>query len=341
MSEKRRLSDANEAGRPSAPESQITADVAALSLQATPKSQGSGSYTATGGFTSTRVQEVWPWIAHDGEKHDTCAIAALQESEPREQPSPVKVDRFYIDTAHSIHRSLSLKGRGTYVVRAHRVRSPDGQSPEFVAKFSWADCSRLPEQELVQRGIDRAAGNEAVTKHMPHIAHSFEFPGWTIHAVRLALDKLDIPPKRRLRPDGSEGAEVYRILPVTIVERMKHLSTLSNERFLPGWFQVLIAHYHNWRNGVQHRDISLGNLMCRGEDKDPVCAVLNDWDLGIDAKDANLTHAGFKVTGTVPFMAIDLLTEKGLDGRVAVLYRHDLEAFIWVLTSGKPTPVES
>ncbi|KAI0323383.1 hypothetical protein GY45DRAFT_1264654, partial [Cubamyces sp. BRFM 1775] len=38
-----------------------------------------------------------------------------------------------------------------------------------------------------------------------------------------------------------------------------------------------------------------------------------------------------KMMGTIPFMAIDLLTEKGLDGRVAVLYRHDLEALIWVL----------
>ncbi|KAH9890130.1 hypothetical protein C8Q73DRAFT_706798 [Cubamyces lactineus] len=118
---------------------------------------------------------------------------------------------------------------------------------------------------------------------------------------------------------------------MAMVECMKHLSTLSNERFLRGWFQVLIAHYHNWRNGVRHRNISLGNLMCRSEEKDPVCAVLNDWDLGIDARDATLTHTGFEVTGTVPFMAIDLLTREAFDGKVAVLYRHDLEAFIWVL----------
>ncbi|KAI0657861.1 hypothetical protein C8Q70DRAFT_245141 [Cubamyces menziesii] len=262
------------------------------------------------------------------EKYDLGAIAALGETEPRKPPSPVKVDQFYIDTAVSIHRSLSLKGRGTYVVRARHARPPHGQSPHFVAKFSWADCSRLPERELVQRGIDRAAGNEAVTKHMPYIAHSFELRECTTRTVRAALG---IPPKHRLRPDKSEGAEVYRILRVTIVEWMEHLSTLSNERFLRGWFQALIAHYHNWRNGVQHRDISLGNLMRRGKDEDPVCAVLNDWDLGNDAEDPNLTHTGFEVTGTVPFMAIDLLTQEALDGKVAILYRHDLEALIWVL----------
>ncbi|KAJ8454491.1 hypothetical protein ONZ51_g12993 [Trametes cubensis] len=94
-----------------------------------------------------------------------------------------------------------------------------------------------------------------------------------------------------------------------------------------------LAHYYNWRNSVQHRAISLDNLMCSSEDGDLFCAVLNDWDLGIDhAKDPNLTHTGFEVTvRTVPFMAIDLLTQEALDGKVAILYRHDLEALIWVL----------
>ncbi|KAH9889565.1 hypothetical protein C8Q73DRAFT_737327, partial [Cubamyces lactineus] len=130
---------------------------------------------------------------------------------------------------------------------------------------------------------------------------------------------------------GSEGPEVCHVLQVAKIERMKRLSSLPSEHFIRGWFQVARAHYHNWRNGVQHRAISLDNLMCRGEDGDLFCAVLNDWDLGIDAKDANLTHTGLAVTGTVPFMAIDLLTQEALDGKVAVLYRHDLEAFIWVL----------
>ncbi|KAH9889101.1 hypothetical protein C8Q73DRAFT_794079 [Cubamyces lactineus] len=116
-------------------------------------------------------------------------------------------------------------------------------------------------------------------------------------------------------------------------DRMRPLSSLPTEHFIRGWFQIVRAHYYNWRNGVQHRAISLDNLMCHGEDGDLFCALLNDWDLGIDhIKDTNSTHTGFEVTvGTVPFMAIDLLTQEALDGEVAVLYRHDLEALIWVL----------
>ncbi|KAG1772572.1 hypothetical protein EV702DRAFT_1201429 [Suillus placidus] len=38
-------------------------------------------------------------------------------------------------------------------------------------------------------------------------------------------------------------------------------------------------------------------------------------------------------TGTImiPFMALDLLSEKGQRGEVQHFYRHDLESFMWVL----------
>ena len=91
------------------------------------------------------------------------------------------------------------------------------------------------------------------------------------------------------------------------------------------------VHYYNWLNGIQHRDISLRNMMYRGDDESHACAVLNDWDLGIDAQGADTTHTGIEVTGTVPFMAIDLLTQQALDGKVAILYRHELVSLIWGL----------
>jgi len=56
--------------------------------------------------------------------------------------------------------------------------------------------------------------------------------------------------------------------------------------------------------------------------------VLNDYDL------SSLANAvgpqGNERTGTVPFMALDLLTEEGQQGKVKHLYRHDLESFMWV-----------
>ncbi|KAF9643688.1 hypothetical protein BDM02DRAFT_3272893 [Thelephora ganbajun] len=55
--------------------------------------------------------------------------------------------------------------------------------------------------------------------------------------------------------------------------------------------------------------------------------IINDFDLAtwVDHSTTNNDR-----TGTIPFMAIDLL-DGGLDSRVPRLYRHDVESFVWVL----------
>ena len=80
-------------------------------------------------------------------------------------------------------------------------------------------------------------------------------------------------------------------------------------------------------NGIHHGDISLKNLMYAiSKDGDPL-GIVNDFDLA--------TWVGHSIpnndrTGTIPFMAIDLLNG-GLDRCIPRLYRHDLESFSWVL----------
>ena len=57
--------------------------------------------------------------------------------------------------------------------------------------------------------------------------------------------------------------------------------------------------------------------------------VLNDFDLArfADQKGAS----GQDNTGTLPFMALDLLSEKGLHGEIPRRYRHEAESFTWCL----------
>lgn len=59
--------------------------------------------------------------------------------------------------------------------------------------------------------------------------------------------------------------------------------------------------------------------------------ILNDWDLSHVRTDTGSGHVGGERTGTLPFMALDLLTEKYWEGKIPRLYRHDLEGLIWVL----------
>ncbi|KAG2352318.1 hypothetical protein BDR07DRAFT_1204184, partial [Suillus spraguei] len=56
--------------------------------------------------------------------------------------------------------------------------------------------------------------------------------------------------------------------------------------------------------------------------------VLNDYDLSSLIDDQG--PRGNERTGTVPFMALDLLSAKAQRGEVKHLCRHDLESFMWV-----------
>ena len=61
--------------------------------------------------------------------------------------------------------------------------------------------------------------------------------------------------------------------------------------------------------------------------------VLNDFDLA-SVMERGITSPpkiGFRRTGTPLFMAVELLSEEALRAEVPRLYRHDLEAFAWVL----------
>ncbi|KAG1748234.1 hypothetical protein EDB19DRAFT_1685186, partial [Suillus lakei] len=58
-------------------------------------------------------------------------------------------------------------------------------------------------------------------------------------------------------------------------------------------------------------------------------SVLNDFDLSSIKQHG---PRGFERTGTVPFMALDLLMPEAIAGEVEHLYYHDAESFIWVLT---------
>ncbi|KAL1678905.1 hypothetical protein EV122DRAFT_194619, partial [Schizophyllum commune] len=57
--------------------------------------------------------------------------------------------------------------------------------------------------------------------------------------------------------------------------------------------------------------------------------VLNDWDLAVDL---HAPTAGATPLLPPPFMAVDMLEQDALKGKVERLYRHDLESLFYVLT---------
>ena len=70
--------------------------------------------------------------------------------------------------------------------------------------------------------------------------------------------------------------------------------------------------------------------MCKEDNK---YGVLNDFDLStiMQPGDRNPNRQGLERTGTLPFMAVELLHQKGFDGKIPRRYDHELESFVWVL----------
>jgi serine/threonine protein kinase len=85
------------------------------------------------------------------------------------------------------------------------------------------------------------------------------------------------------------------------------------------------GHYRLWKLGIHHRDISTGNLMYRRDKNGHAYGTLSDFDLAsISGEQSNNKQR----TGTLPFMAIELLSAHH---PIVHKYEHDVESFYWVL----------
>lgn len=92
---------------------------------------------------------------------------------------------------------------------------------------------------------------------------------------------------------------------------------------------AILGHKLLWRVGIAHGDVSFFNIMLSIDRKR---AILIDFDLAAVMKPGatSPSQSGFERTGTMPFMAIDVLTSWDGPGPLRV-YPHDLEAIIWCI----------
>ncbi|KAG2140139.1 hypothetical protein DEU56DRAFT_886064 [Suillus clintonianus] len=126
-------------------------------------------------------------------------------------------------------------------------------------------------------------------------------------------------------PELTKGSRVLYILEF---RKLQPITELHGIKFFDAWQQCIKCHATLWRKGVYHRDVSPGNMMWYEKDGKFI-GILNDYDLSSLASD--LGPRGNERTGTVPFMATDLLTKNlGQTGEVKHLYRYNLESFVWV-----------
>ncbi|KAG1796393.1 uncharacterized protein HD556DRAFT_299238 [Suillus plorans] len=190
---------------------------------------------------------------------------------------------------------------------------------KLVAKLFWPEEARQSEPEILEEVYKIAKDDLDVLGHVPEMVWFHKFEDTSTAIIRKALGIDDA---------GS------RVLYIIVFKKLEPITTLSGKKFLLAWWEVVKCHRALWKRGVHHRDVSPNNLMgyrLRGR----FISVLNDFDLS-SMKDLLSSiqggPRGFERTGTVPFMALDLLKPEAIAGRVEHVYRHDAESFVWVLT---------
>ncbi|KAI6000199.1 hypothetical protein F5J12DRAFT_914380 [Pisolithus orientalis] len=233
---------------------------------------------------------------------------------------------------------LGLGGRGTHVMditcytqkQEKLTETADG----MVAKIYWAEEARMAEEEILVHVEKIAQQVRNVQGHVPVLLFSQRFPVSTCK-IRRALG-LTNPEK------GS------RTLVLLVFKKLSPIKELNDHEVVNAWWECVLCHHALWNKGVYHRDVSVENLMySRVGGK--VTGVLNDYDLS--SLESSSNPLGNERTGTIPFMAIDLLEERGQNGDVKHQYRHDMESFIWVFlwislqykdgTALEPGPLDS
>ncbi|KAG2149147.1 uncharacterized protein EDB93DRAFT_1337111 [Suillus bovinus] len=211
-----------------------------------------------------------------------------------------------------------LHGRATNVVpvtsEALAKKFPNVQDG-MVAKIFWGEEGRTSEPKILDKVEKIANVHPTVQGHIPELLwhHGFTNP---TSAMREALGV----------PEPTTGSRVLYIL---VFRKLYPITKLYGKELFDVWRQSILCHFTLWKEGVYHRDISPGNLMWYRK-KRKLIGVLNDYDLSSLVDDPG--PRGNERTGTVPFMALDLLHAKAQRGEVKHLYRHNLESFLWVLT---------
>ncbi|KAG2136115.1 uncharacterized protein EDB93DRAFT_1091956 [Suillus bovinus] len=192
------------------------------------------------------------------------------------------------------------------------------KSPEVLSRLCWPEDTHQSELIIPDEVCKIAQIDPDAVGHTPGLLWSYKLKGTSKYKISNGPALQDIEHVK----SGS------RVLTIIVFRKLIPITTLSGEEFLAAWWEVVKCHHALWKGGVHHRDVSPSNLMgyrIRGQ----FIGVLNDYDLSSFKR---YGPSGLERTGTVPFMAINLLTPEAIAGEVEHVYAHDAESFIWVLT---------
>ncbi|CAE6481567.1 unnamed protein product [Rhizoctonia solani] len=224
------------------------------------------------------------------------------EGKPALDPigSEVSVGEMDLEIKRIIYKARALFGRGSATLLGADKKDP---SALYVIKISCQVKTRVPESEFLQSAAD-----------IPNVIRMAHSANWG--------DMLEGFGEEFLRSVQEFEPREFRVLVLSPVCEL--LTTIEDVSVFKTCFIKLVnAHYALFKRSILHCDISIGNLMYDPKTQEP---YLIDADLGKKVDKLGSPSSNHR-TGTLPFMAMDLLVQVPPPH----LYRHDLESFFYVL----------
>ncbi|KAK0189862.1 hypothetical protein F5146DRAFT_1122295 [Armillaria mellea] len=231
-----------------------------------------------------------------------------------------------------ISRQPAIIGRHTCVVEAKSDRK-EWKGKELVIKISWPAVERKSEADLVNIAREKARAMKTGKKpdwaldHLPDIllCQDFACDEDSTQANIAAFCK-----KAKFAENETIDYE-HRVCRITVQERLYPLEEVRTvEDYAQVFFDIL--QIHKWlydHPRIIHRDISPGNIMWRRTSDGHIRGVLNDFDLS-SLRNADSASSAQR-TGTLPYMAYELLINDKNGQPPKHLYRHDVESIFYVI----------
>ncbi|KAF8414482.1 hypothetical protein L210DRAFT_3509262 [Boletus edulis BED1] len=197
---------------------------------------------------------------------------------------------------------FGLNGRATNVLS---VECKDlSENPDLVSKLFWMEIRRMSEPDILKKVYEISETDPDVKGHVPEMMWFKTFHDTATAKIRERLG---------LKTEGT------RVLCMIIFRKLRPITELQGKEFLIAWWVTVITP----SGSAEFITETLAHKQKQ------IVAVLNDFDLA----STHMIATGTRRTGTVPFMAIALLDEAALQGKIAHVYEYDAESFIWTLIS--------
>ncbi|KAI0728517.1 hypothetical protein C8Q72DRAFT_994638 [Fomitopsis betulina] len=230
-----------------------------------------------------------------------------------------------VDPERVLHKPLPiLKGRRTAVYEA---KDPDMPTMPYAVKWSYPETTRHNEAKTVWRAHEIIEEmDKDVLGALTDVVAFKDFGHLSTDNIRGHLC-LSSDSTQSLIDAKYHGEHILRCI---FEEKLKPLTYLADLEFVLGMINCIRCHMLLWlgngKHRIEHTDTSFWNL---GVAPYSLCVKVRDFDLARVVGEPSEPQ-GSERMGTIPFMALDLLTEDYWCGGLERLYRHDLEAFTWV-----------